>query len=86
MYPTSINSVTVSAGGSNDASGATLVNISGGGGSGALPLSTVSGGAVTAIKMASVGFNYYSQPVVFTSGIVNTSSLVCGSGYVLDKT
>jgi hypothetical protein len=56
MYPTLINLVTVSTGGSNYASGATQVTISGGGGSGALPLSTVACGAVTAITMGSGGF------------------------------
>ncbi len=87
MYPSSINSVTVSAGGTNYSAGATQITISGGGGSCALALPTVSGDAVTAITMGIGGSNYNCQPnVLITLGVVNTSSMIGGSCYVLEKT
>ncbi len=52
MYLSSINSVSVSAVGTNYTAGATQITIGGGGGSGALASATVSGDAITTITMA----------------------------------
>ena len=59
-----MNAPTGSAGGSNYTAGATQITVSGGGCSGALSSTTVSGGSITAITVVAGGNNHNSQPSV----------------------
>ena len=62
-----ITSITVSNGGSGYTS-APSVNISGGGGTGAIATATISNGAVTAVTLINNGYNFTSVPTVSFSG------------------
>ena len=87
MYPTTINAITVNNGGSNYSAGSTQISFSGGGGSGVLATANISGGVVNTINVLNNGIGYTGPPnIAITSGIVNTSSLVGGTGYVLENT
>ena len=87
MYPTTINTVTVSNGGINYSSGSTQVTLSGGGGSGAVAVANISGGVISSILMLSNGMGYTGPPPIgITSGITNTTGFVGGTGYVLANT
>jgi len=65
--PGTINSITVSAGGSGYTSAPTVV-FTGGGGSGASATATVANGAVSAVNLTSPGTGYTSAPTVSFSG------------------
>ena len=83
VYPSTINSVTVNSGGTNYNTSATQVTISGGGGSGAVLTPTISGGVITALTVSNAGIGYTGPPTIsITSGLINTTSLVGGTGYV----
>jgi hypothetical protein len=87
VYPSSISTITVSSGGTNYAAAKTQITISGGGGSGTLASPSISGGVISAITMLNQGIGYTGPPnVIITSGLVNTTSLVGGTGYVLANT
>jgi hypothetical protein len=87
VYPSSINNVTVSNGGTNYAAGKTQVTISGGSGTGTLASASISGGVISAITMINPGIGYNGPPnVIITSSLVSTSGLVGGTGYVLENT
>ena len=83
VYPSTINSVTVNSGGTNYNTSSTQVTISGGGGSGAVLTPTISGGVITALTVSNAGIGYTGPPTIsITSGLINTTSLVGGTGYV----
>ena len=83
VYPSTINGITVNNGGSNYLNAGTQIKVIGGGGSGAVVNATISGGAITAISVANSGIGFTGPPAItITSGIVNTSNLVGGTGYV----
>lgn len=63
----SVQTITVTAGGSGYTS-APLVTFSGGGGTGATATATISGGAVTAITITNGGSSYTSAPAVTIAG------------------
>ena len=87
VYPSSISTITVSSGGTNYAAAKTQITISGGGGSGTLASPSISGGVISSITMLNQGIGYTGPPnVIITSGLVNTTSLVGGTGYVLANT
>ena len=87
VYPSSISTITVSSGGTNYTAAKTQITISGGGSSGTLASPSISGGVISAITMLNQGIGYTGQPnVIITSGLVNTTSLVGGTGYVLANT
>ena len=87
VYPSTINAITVNNGGSNYSAGSTQITLSGGGGSGAVAVANVSGGAVSTITVSNTGKGYTGPPnIAITSGIVNTSGLVGGTGFVLANT
>lgn len=73
LYPTpattggTVQSITVTSGGSGYTS-APAVSLGGGGGSGATATATVSGGAVTAVTITAAGSGYSSAPSVSFSG------------------
>ena len=67
----------------------TQIKIIGGGGSGAVATATVSGGAITAINVTNSGIGFTGPPaitVTMTSGIVSTTSLDGGTGYITANT
>jgi hypothetical protein len=87
VYPSTINGITVNNGGTNYNASYTQIKIIGGGGSGAVATSTVSGGAITAITVSNSGIGFTGPPAItITSGIVNTTSLVGGTGYIAANT
>ena len=87
VYPSSINSMTVNTGGINYNASYTQIKIIGGGGSGAVATPTISGGVISSITMSNSGIGYTGQPnVIITSGLVNTSGLAGGTGYVAANT
>ena len=87
VYPSSISTITVSSGGTNYAAAKTQITISGGGGSGTLASPSISGGVISSITMLNQGIGFTGPPnVIITSGLVNTTSLVGGTGYVLTNT
>jgi hypothetical protein len=83
---TSVNSVTVTAGGSGYGS-APGCSFTGGGGSGATCTATVSGGAVTAVTVTAPGTGYTSAPAVGFSGgggsgaTATSTRLTCTSSF-----
>jgi hypothetical protein len=87
VYPSSINAMTVNTGGTNYNASYTQIKIIGGGGSGAVATPTISGGVISSITMSNSGIGYTGQPnVIITSGLVNTSGLAGGTGYVAANT
>ncbi len=83
-----INSIAVSAGGSNyvnqvsapsPSSAGTFVDIVGGGGSGATAFATVAGGVVTGITITNAGSGYTSMPTIHISSTISGGNLA-GSG------
>ncbi len=87
VYPSTINGSTINNGGSNYTNTATQIKIIGGDGSGAVATATTSGGAITAINVSTSGIGFTGPPAItITSGIVNTTSLVGGTGYVAANT
>jgi hypothetical protein len=87
VCPTSIRSISIDSGGSIYTNAATQIVISDGGGTGAVVSCTTSSGAINAFTIVNKGIVYTGPPnVIITSGIVNTSSSVGGTGYVLANT
>jgi hypothetical protein len=87
VYPSTINGITVNNGGSNYNASYTQIKIIGGGGSGVVATATVSGGAITAVSVTNSGIGFTGPPAItITSGIVNTTSLVGGTGYIAANT
>jgi len=87
VYPSTINGITVNNGCSNYSASYTQIKIIGGGGSGAVATPTISGGVISSITMSNSGIGYTGQPnVIITSGLVNTSGLAGGTGYVAANT
>ena len=87
VYPSSISNITVSSGGTNYTAAKTQITILGGGGSGTLASPSISGGVISSITMLNQGIGFTGPPnVIITSGLVNTTSLVGGTGYVLANT
>ncbi len=87
MYPSTIHSITVNNGGTNYNVSNTQIKIVHGGGSGVIATPTISGGEISSITVSNSGFGFTGPPnVIITSGIVNTSNLVGGTGYIAATT
>ena len=83
VYPSKVNGITINSAGTNYTNAGTQIKIIGGGGSGAVATATTSSGAITAISVANSGMGYIGPPIItITSSVVNTASLVGGTGYV----
>lgn len=82
--PGGVNQITVTAGGSGYTS-PPAVSFTGGGGSGATAVATVSGGAVTSISITNSGTNFNSSPaVVLTGGAGSGAAAGAAVGVVID--
>jgi hypothetical protein len=77
---TALPAITVNSAGTNYTAASTQVLITGGGGSNATAVATVSSGGISAITVTNSGSGYTNIPnVIITSGITNTASLVGGT-------
>ena len=82
VFPSTISSVTVNAGGANYNASNLGFKIDGGGGSGLLLSATVASGAISAITVIDSGVNYSTSPIITTTSGVNSISVNNGgSGY-----
>ena len=82
--PGGVNQITVSAGGSGYTS-PPAVTFTGGGGTGATAVATVSNGAVTSVSVTNSGSGYNSSPtVVFTGGAGSGATASVAVGVVID--
>ena len=83
VYPSTIHGIAVNNGGTHHNASYTQIKVMGGGGSSAVATATVSGGAITAFNVTNSVIDFTGQPAItITSGIVNTTSLVDGTGYI----
>ena len=87
LFPSTISSVTVNAGGSNYNTSNLGFKIDGGGGSGLLLSGTIASGAISAITIIDGGVNYSSAPIITTTSGVNSITVTAaGSGYTSTPT
>ena len=79
--------VTLSGGGANYNASNIKINVSGGGGTGAVIIPTIASGVITALNLANAGRGFVNKPnISISSGVNNVASLVGGSGYRTDAT
>jgi hypothetical protein len=87
IYPSTINVITINNGATSYTVSATQIKITGGGGTGAVVTPTITGGVIASIAVTNSGIGYTGPPaILITSGIVSTTNLVGGSGYVVANT
>jgi len=79
--------ITLSGGGTNYNASNVKINVSGGGGTGAVITPTIASGVITAVNLVNAGSGYVNKPIIsISSGVNNVASLVGGTGYTTAAT